>query len=115
MMIGFAQAVSLIPGTSRSGITITAALMLGFKREAAARFSFLLSIPVTMGASLLVILDLIKSSEVIMWGELISGALLAGVSAILCIHFFLGMISRAGLMPFVIYRLALGLILLFLL
>ena len=114
MLIGLAQAVSLIPGTSRSGITITAALMLGFKREAAARFSFLLSIPVTMGASLLVILDLIKSSEMIMWGELVSGALLSGISAMLCIHFFLGMISRMGLMPFVIYRLGLGLILLYL-
>ena len=114
MLIGLAQAVSLIPGTSRSGITITAALMLGFKREAAARFSFLLSIPVTLGASLLVILDLVKSEEVVMWGELISGAFLSGISALLCIHFFLGMISRMGLMPFVIYRLGLGLVLLFL-
>lgn len=113
MLIGIAQAVSLIPGTSRSGITITAALMLGFTREAAARFSFLLSIPVTMGACLLIILDLLNSLEVIMWGELMGGALVSAVSAMLCIHFFLGIISRAGLMPFVIYRLGLGLILLF--
>ncbi|AMO56420.1 UDP pyrophosphate phosphatase [Endozoicomonas montiporae] len=112
MMIGFAQAIALIPGTSRSGITITAALMLGFKREVAARFSFLLSIPVTMGASLLVILDLVKSTEVVIWSELIAGALISGVSAMLCIHFFLGMISRAGLMPFVIYRLLLAVVLL---
>ena len=112
MIIGLAQAVALIPGTSRSGITITAALFLGFKREAAARFSFLLSIPITLGACLLVILDLVKSTEVVIWSELIAGALISGVSAMLCIHFFLGMISRAGLMPFVIYRLILALALL---
>ncbi len=113
MLIGCSQMLSLIPGTSRSGITMTAALMLGFNREAAARFSFLLSIPVIMGAGLLLTLDLVKSPVSVDWGVLASGALLSGISAMLCIHLFLGVINRMGLMPFVIYRLILGLALLF--
>ncbi|WP_257255443.1 undecaprenyl-diphosphate phosphatase [Endozoicomonas sp. SESOKO3] len=107
MIIGFAQAIALIPGTSRSGITITAGLMLGLTREAAARFSFLLSIPVILGAGLLLTLDLIKSTESVDWGILFSGALIAGVSAWICMHLFLSFINRIGLMPFVIYRFAL--------
>ncbi|WP_263079830.1 undecaprenyl-diphosphate phosphatase [Endozoicomonas sp. Mp262] len=113
MIIGFSQMLSLIPGTSRSGITMTAALMMGFNREAAARFSFLLSIPVIMGAGLLLTLDLVKSPVAVDWGVLAGGAVLSGVSAMLCIHLFLGVINRMGLMPFVVYRLALGLVLLF--
>ncbi|WP_263079908.1 undecaprenyl-diphosphate phosphatase [Endozoicomonas sp. Mp262] len=113
MVIGCSQMLSLVPGTSRSGITMTAALMMGFNREAAARFSFLLSIPVIMGAGLLLTLDLVKSPVPVDWGILASGALLSGISAMLCIHLFLGVINRMGLMPFVVYRLALGLVLLF--
>ncbi|MDP0562113.1 MAG: undecaprenyl-diphosphate phosphatase [Candidatus Endonucleobacter sp. (ex Gigantidas childressi)] len=112
IMIGLSQVLSLIPGTSRSGITMTAALMLGFTREAAARFSFLLSIPVIMGAGLLFTFDLIKSSATVNWNVMAGGALLSGVSAMFCIHLFMGIINRIGLMPFVIYRLVLGLFLL---
>ncbi|WP_422137362.1 undecaprenyl-diphosphate phosphatase [Endozoicomonas sp. ALC020] len=108
MLIGFAQAIALIPGTSRSGITMTAGLMLGLTREAAARFSFLLSIPVILGAGLLLTLDLVKATEPVDWSVLFSGALLAGVSAWVCIYFFLSFINRIGLMPFVIYRFILG-------
>ena len=115
MWVGFAQMLSLIPGTSRSGITMTAALMLGFKREAAARFSFLLSIPVIIGAGSLLTVDLLGSPGPIDWGTMATGALISGLSAMLCIHLFLGIINRMGLMPFVIYRLALGLVLLFVL
>lgn len=115
LVIGFSQMLALIPGTSRSGITMTAALMLGFNREAAARFSFLLSIPVIMGAGLLLTLDLVKSPQPVDWGILAGGALLSGVSAMLCIHLFLGVINRMGLMPFVVYRLGLGVALLFML
>ncbi|WP_330926251.1 undecaprenyl-diphosphate phosphatase [Candidatus Sororendozoicomonas aggregata] len=112
MVIGFAQALSLIPGTSRSGITMTAALMLGFTREAAARFSFLLSIPVILGAGTLLTVDLFSSPVPVDWGAMTIGALISGISAMGCIHLFLGIINRMGLMPFVIYRLALGLVLL---
>ncbi|KEQ19524.1 undecaprenyl-diphosphate phosphatase [Endozoicomonas numazuensis] len=111
MIIGLAQAVALIPGTSRSGITITAGLMLGMTREAAARFSFLLSIPVILGAGLLLTLDLVKATEPVNWNVLFSGALVAAVSAWICIYFFLSFINRIGLMPFVIYRFILGAVL----
>ena len=108
MIVGFAQAVALIPGTSRSGITMTAGLMLGLTREAAARFSFLLSIPVILGAGLLLTLDLVKSGVPIAWAELGAGAVISAVSAWICIHYFLAFINRIGLMPFVIYRFILG-------
>ncbi|MGI9274425.1 MAG: undecaprenyl-diphosphate phosphatase [Endozoicomonas sp.] len=111
MIVGFAQAVALIPGTSRSGITMTAGLMLGLTREAAARFSFLLSIPVILGAGLLLTLDLVKSGVPIAWGELGAGAAISAISAWVCIHYFLAFINRIGLMPFVIYRFILGTIL----
>lgn len=113
MIIGLAQMLALIPGTSRSGITMTAALFLGFDRAAAARFSFLLSIPVILGAGLLLTLDLVQSAAPVDWQVLMMGALLSGLSALVCIHLFLGVINRMGLMPFVFYRLTLGLALLF--
>ena len=112
MIIGFAQALALIPGTSRSGITMTAALMLGLTREAAARFSFLLSIPVILGAGLLLVLDLLQDTATIDWNVLFSGAAVAAVSAWICIHYFLSFINRIGLMPFVVYRFILGALLL---
>ena len=108
MFIGFAQAIALIPGTSRSGITMTVALMLGLTREAAARFSFLLSIPVILGAGSLLTLDLIKDTAPVDWTVLTSGILVAMVSAWICIHYFLAFINRIGLMPFVVYRFCLG-------
>ncbi len=113
MIVGVAQAVALIPGTSRSGITMTAAMMLGYTRQAAARFSFLLSIPVIVLAGGLKVKDWIETPDqpadamVLMLGYGLSA-----VSAYLCIHFFLKYIERTGMGPFVIYRLALGGILL---
>ena len=111
LFIGIAQAIALIPGTSRSGITITAGLMLGLTREAAARFSFLLSIPVIVLAGGLKIIELIESQLVIDWFSLCAGALFSAVSAYLCIFLFLKMLDRIGMWPFVIYRLVLGAIL----
>ncbi|WP_019529968.1 undecaprenyl-diphosphate phosphatase [Dasania marina] len=108
LIIGFAQALALIPGTSRSGITITAALLLGFNRESSARFSFLLSIPIIVAAGGLKTLQLISAETAVPWGEIISGALLSAVTAYLCIYYFLKLIDRIGMMPFVIYRLILG-------
>ena len=111
MIIGFAQALAIIPGTSRSGITMTAGLMLGLTREAASRFSFLLSIPIIVAATSLITLKLILSPDMVNWFELAYGAVIAGVSAYFCIHYFLAFINRIGMMPFVIYRLLLGLVL----
>lgn len=113
-IIGCAQAIALIPGTSRSGITMTAALMLGLTREAAARFSFLLSIPVIVLAGGLKTLELSTSEGRVDWLAIVLGAAISGVSAYLCIHFFLKLLERIGMMPFVIYRLILGVILLLL-
>lgn len=108
LFIGFAQAVAMIPGTSRSGITITAALYLGFTREAAARFSFLMSIPIIVLAGSYLGLKLVTSGEAIHLGFLMTGVLTSFVSAYICIFFFLKLISRMGMTPFVIYRLILG-------
>ena len=108
IVIGCAQALALIPGTSRSGATITAGLLMGLSREASARFSFLLSIPVIVLAGGLKLLDLIKQSAPVEWSLMIIGTVLAGVTAYLCIHWFLKLLDRIGMLPFVLYRLALG-------
>ncbi len=114
IIIGCAQALALIPGTSRSGITITAALFLGLSREAAARFSFLLSIPAILLPGGLKGIELIQAGTSVDWGVLIAGAVISGVFAYLCIHYFLKLLEKIGMQPFVIYRLILGTILLFL-
>ena len=111
--IGLAQAIALIPGTSRSGITITMALILGYSREGAARFSFLLSIPVIILAGGLETIKLIKSDELIDWFALSSGVILSAISAYFCIVYFIKLLNKIGMQPFVIYRLLLGLVLLF--
>ena len=112
IVIGCAQAIALIPGTSRSGITITAGLMLGLTAPAAARFSFLLSIPVIVLAGGVETLDYLKVASINDMNDLIIGALISAVSAYLCIHYFLMLLERIGMTPFVIYRLLLGIVLL---
>ncbi|MGB1951547.1 MAG: undecaprenyl-diphosphate phosphatase, partial [Marinobacter sp.] len=106
---------ALIPGTSRSGITITAALFLGLKREAAARFSFLLSIPLILAAGLLKTLELTEQGGATDWTAILLGTLVSFISAVVCIHLFLKFLERLGMMPFVIYRLLLGALLLIML
>lgn len=108
LWIGIAQAIALIPGTSRSGITLTAALLLGFDRTSAARFSFLLSIPVIAGAGAILSIELISSEQQQNWTLLITASIASFSCAMLCIHYFLALIERFGLWPFVIYRLLLG-------
>ena len=108
MLIGLAQAIALIPGTSRSGITMTVGLMLGLTRENAARFSFLLSIPAIAMAGSYLTVKLITSVDVVDWQAIGLGSVLAFVSAYACIHFFLILLDKMGMMPFVIYRLLLG-------
>lgn len=111
LMIGCFQALALIPGTSRSGITMTAGLLLGLSRQAAARFSFLLSIPIIFASGTLQTLDLLQASQSIDWLALMLAVVLSAVSAGICIRLFLGLIDKIGMLPFVIYRLLLGLVL----
>jgi undecaprenyl-diphosphatase len=108
ILIGFAQCFALIPGTSRSGVTMTAALFLGFSRSNAARFSFLMSIPAILGASTIKAMDLIESTTVVQWDSLLLGTFTAAVSAYLCLRLFIGYINQIGFLPFVVYRLLLG-------
>jgi undecaprenyl-diphosphatase len=115
IVIGCAQALSLVPGTSRSGVTITAARLLGFKRQDAARFSFLLSAPVILLATLYQAYELVTGDEVVAWGQLGLGALVSAIVAYLSIEFFMRFVSRIGLAPFAIYRLALAAVILYVL
>jgi len=112
ILIGLAQALALVPGTSRSGITMTAGLALGMTRSAAARFSFLLSIPLIMMAGGYETLKLLEQAEPVDWQAILIGSAVSAVSAWLCIHLFLKLIERIGMMPFVVYRLLLGAVLL---
>ncbi len=113
LIIGLFQVLAIIPGTSRSGITMTAGLMVGLTREAASRFSFLLAIPTILMSGALVTLDLIKSDQPIHWNELSLGIVLSFFAAYTCIHFFMRFVERIGMLPFVIYRLLLGGVLIF--
>lgn len=108
MIIGVMQALALIPGTSRSGITMTAGMLLGLTKTDAARFSFLLSIPIIIMAGGYQGLKLVQQPEPVAWLAVIIGVLTSFVAAYVCIHVFLQVISRMGMLPFVIYRLALG-------
>lgn len=112
LVVGLAQAIALIPGTSRSGITMTMALLLGFTRVDAARFSFLLSIPTILLGGGYAAVQLFMS-EGVDWLGLAVGFLTSMVSAYLCIYYFLSFISKMGMLPFVVYRLILGGFLLF--
>ncbi len=113
-LIGLAQALALIPGTSRSGITMTAALFLGLNRKAAARFSFLLAIPLIVLAGLIESLSLINQDTPVDWYALGLAVAFSGLSAYLCIHAFISLLDRIGMLPFVVYRVALGIVLLIL-
>ena len=110
-LIGLAQAIALVPGTSRSGITIAAALALGLTRPAAARFSFLLSIPAIVGAAIYTVADAAPSTP-LPWIDMGLGFALAGASAFACIAMFIRFVERIGMTPFVVYRVVLGVALL---
>ena len=113
IIIGFAQVLALMPGVSRSGITITAGLFLGYTPMVATRFSFFLSIPVIAGAMLFMGIHLFAGEAVVRFslGQLFIAMSIAGVSAYASIALFFGLLARIGLMPFVWYRLALGVVL----
>jgi undecaprenyl-diphosphatase len=115
LIIGGFQALALIPGISRSGITITLGLFLGLTRKAAARFSFLLAIPIILASGVMKSVRMVTEASPIGWGDLMLGSALSAISAGLCIHFFLRLIDRVGMLPFVVYRVLLGVAILVLL
>ncbi len=108
LVIGFAQALALIPGTSRSGVTMTAALMMGFSRDASARFSFFLSIPIILAAGSYKGLELVSSDLLVRWDMVFTGIVISALVALACIHVFLIWLEKIGMLPFVIYRFVLG-------
>lgn len=112
LAIGVAQAVALIPGTSRSGITIAAARWLGFDRPAAARFSFLLSAPAVAGAAVLTMGTAIAEGERVAWGPLLVGAVTAAAVGMLVIRALMRYVQTRSLAVFIWYRVALGLVVL---
>ena len=112
--IGLAQVLSLMPGTSRSGITMTAGLFLGLDRHTAARFSFLLALPTIMLAGGYDIYKYLQGGTGAEPGALAVILLASAISSWCAIRFFLALIERTGMLPYVIYRLLLGMVLLYL-
>jgi undecaprenyl-diphosphatase len=113
LTVGLAQAVALIPGTSRSGITITAGLFAGMDRVTAARFAFLLSIPVTAAAGAAKVLSLLRRGfDPVLMGPLAVGVITSFLAGLAAVAFLVAFLGRGSLLPFVVYRIALGAILL---
>ncbi len=108
LLIGLGQALAIIPGTSRSGITMTVALMVGLNRKEAARFAFLLAIPAIAMAGGWQALHLIVSEVEINWLQFTIATVISAVVAYFCIHYFLAFIEKIGMLPFVIYRVLLA-------
>ncbi len=108
LLIGLGQALAIIPGTSRSGITMTVALMLGLSRAEASRFAFLLAIPAIAMAGGWQFLQLIVSETPIDWFLFGMATCLSAIVAYLSIHYFLAFIEKIGMLPFVLYRVLLG-------
>ena len=111
VLVGIAQAMALIPGTSRSGATMTAARALGYSRVESARFSFLLAIPAVAGAGLLAALDLADATAAMQQDALVAGVL-TFFAALATMVFLMNFLRKASMLVFVIYRVALGLVLL---
>ena len=109
LFVGLMQCLALIPGVSRSGITMTAGRFLGLEREAATRFAMLLSVPAILGAGGRGAVDLAYAGDLALTGQVLIAALLAFVAAIAAIHVLMELSRRASYLPFVLYRLALGL------
>ena len=108
VLIGFAQALALIPGTSRSGITITTGRALGFARQDAARLSFLLSVPVILLATIYEGVILVTGDVPVPWDNLALAVLVTAIVAYVSIEFFMRFVSAIGLLPFAIYRILLA-------
>ena len=110
LMVGAAQALALNPGTSRSGITMTAARQAGFDRDSAARLSFLMMIPVTGGAVAFKMIDLVRDGiPEGLGGAMVVGIITSGISGWFAVWGLLRLVRTRSFDPFVIYRIALGL------
>lgn len=113
LTVGLAQALALVPGTSRSGITMTAALALGLDRRAAGRFAFILAIPAIIMASGWQALHLLHDPNPVAWGSLLIAATIAGVTAFATIAVFMKLIERIGMVWFMVYRILLGILIVY--
>ncbi len=114
LLIGLAQALAVIPGSSRAGTTITMARLLGFERRDAARFSMLLSILAIAGAGLLQGMDVVQSGDDAFQADVLIAAGLAFITALLAIVVMMGWLQRQSFTPFVLYRIVLGIVILWL-
>lgn len=112
ILIGCAQVLAFVPGTSRSGVTMSAGLFAGFSKETAAKFSFLLAIPAILGAGAKTTLDVAQNGLDVPIVSIIAGSIAAFISGIFAIRFLLAIIKRWSFAPFAVYRVVFGLILL---
>ena len=114
LLIGFAQTLALIPGVSRSGITILTGMGRGLKREKSAHFSFMISLPIVFAAGFYQLFDVWKEGALAsQWGSFALGIAVSFVVGLLTIRFLLSILEKFSLIPFAIYRIALGIFLLF--
>lgn len=114
LIIGLAQVLSLVPGTSRSGVTITAARALGFSRTDAARISMLMSIPTIIAAAVMQLKNIGQEQQTILISDLFWGAGLSFITALIAISLLMKWLKHSSMTPFVFYRIALGVGLLYL-
>ncbi|AIL13082.1 UDP pyrophosphate phosphatase [Candidatus Paracaedimonas acanthamoebae] len=112
ILVGCAQALALIPGTSRSGACMTMARLLGFTRLDSARFAFLLSVPAILGAATLTGYKMQAAGQSFLTQEMLVGAGISAISGIIAIRFMMIWLKKSSFTPFVVYRLILGIILL---
>lgn len=113
LFVGLAQVLALLPGTSRSGITMTACRFLGMERRDAARFSMLMSIPTILGATVLASLKIYEAGDLALGLDALIAAALAFITALVAIAFMMRWLMHATFTPFVIYRILLGIALLY--
>ncbi|WP_328745450.1 undecaprenyl-diphosphate phosphatase [Streptomyces sp. NBC_00285] len=109
LIFGICQSMALVPGVSRSGATISGGLFMGYRRESAARYSFLLAIPAVLASGLFELKDAMESDHV-SWGPTIFATVIAFVTGYAVIAWFMKFISTKSFMPFVWYRIALGIV-----
>ncbi|MFM2423924.1 MAG: undecaprenyl-diphosphatase [Candidatus Parcubacteria bacterium] len=113
LQVGLFQCLALVPGFSRSGATIAGGMLLGLSRSEAARFGFLLAVPLLLGAGAKKLLDLISSGDVVAWGAVAAGAITAFLIGLLAIHFMISFVRRYSLWPFIWYRVMLALLVIY--
>jgi len=112
LVIGIAQCLALIPGTSRSGITITAARFMGIERREAAKFSMLLSIPVILAAGFLTGIEVWQQGNISQFLNMFDGVIYSYIASVIAIYIVMWWLKKSTFLPFVIYRIILGSILL---